>query len=268
MASAIERLPAELRCQILLSLDNIHDLSAMVHSSPIFHKQYVFDRKQILGKHLRATLGDRLFVTAYAVQLSVGLCQPQRLAAVGGMQQFMERYQELCLDAAAVLHECKLDDIVGMTSFYLSTIRPLLRTMPQQLIDSLRLEDEEPLEFGSLSATEALRITRAMYRFQLLCNFCGPDDAGDWRASRPPSIDPVDILGCLFDNLEPWEMEEVACIETFLYYRYQTVFDEIGHDDRHLDPRSIGEDGHMTHSFKGHGYQHCKLVPTYVACRS
>lgn len=53
----LETLPAEIRIQILLLL-NVEGLKSLVQPSPVYHNQYLLDRKRLLLNCLATTLGS------------------------------------------------------------------------------------------------------------------------------------------------------------------------------------------------------------------
>lgn len=65
----LESLPAELRHKILALVLDMEDLKALVLASPVFHQQYLLNRKAFLRRTLKAALGN-VFVDAYAVHTS------------------------------------------------------------------------------------------------------------------------------------------------------------------------------------------------------
>jgi hypothetical protein len=48
--ATLEKLPAELRGQILSYLVDLNDLRAVSHASPVLHQQYRLDRRRLLAQ--------------------------------------------------------------------------------------------------------------------------------------------------------------------------------------------------------------------------
>lgn len=228
-SSRLECLPAELRCQILSSFSNLDDLKSTAHASPVLYQQYRADRKIILDSVLRQTLGDKVFVDAYAVQKSLPLEGPAELPVNLGVQFFMMEYQKHYSGPSLISSECTVEDLIGMAAFYTSTIKPLLVSIPAMLLRNLN----RSLQLGSLSSTERTRITRALYRFQMWCNLYGTSDIA---AARDWPLDPFDMLMYFFEIFHPWEIEEISCIHTFFMEMYDRIFVDIRWD---LDSSSI-----------------------------
>jgi hypothetical protein len=214
----LETLPPELRCRILSALATLDDLKSAVRASPVLYQQYRADRKSILGSVLRHTLGDQVFVDAYAVQTSAPLVRPPYLAAHLAVQLCMTEYQTNRKNPSLVSRECVVGDLVGMAAFYTFTVKPLMEGgIPRLLLCNLKRE----AQLGFLSATERTRILRAMYRFQLWCNLYG---TGELATTRIWGVDPFDMLLYFFEVFEPWEAEEISCIHKIFMGIYHWVF--------------------------------------------
>jgi hypothetical protein len=72
-----------------------------------------------------------------------------------------------------------------------------------------------------LSKTESIRITRALYRFELSCLLLKRKRPFDsWDASEMTE-------DCFFNGYPPWELEEVVCIRDFLNKCYLKFISEI-----------------------------------------
>jgi hypothetical protein len=80
----------------------------------------------------------------------------------------------------------------------------------------------------SLSDTEEIRILRALYRFELCCNIFG--NGIPTPHYLPRRFEAVDILKNFICLYEPWEVEEIVCINAFAKDLYDLVFMEIAWD--------------------------------------
>lgn len=215
--SRLESLPAELRSQILSSLASLDDLKAAVQASPVLYQQYRADRKPILDRVLRTTLGEHVFVDAFAAQKSARFEPPPYLAAHLAAQLFMHTYQEHRAQPSLVANECTNTDVVGMASFYWSTVVPLMQEIPQRLLHHL----DPSLQPCGLSGVERERLLRALYRFQMWCNLYGTRPGA---AAGSKSVHPIEVLMYFFQVFEPWEIEEISCIHTLLMDMYDHIF--------------------------------------------
>jgi hypothetical protein len=221
----LEGLPAELRYQILECLDDLNDLKAVVHASPVLHHQYLSDRKRLLAHHLRAVLGDHVFFDACMVQKSPALHRPKVPLSSRVLDEFMSGYHKLPSALAMIEKVCTADDLADMVGFYLSVIRPLSDSLSLLLLHQLPGASEVP----PLSRMENVRIMRGLYRFELWCRLFGPGDKtlhldlDRWAMD----LNLKGILEHFFEVFEPWEIEEISCIHEFFWSACESAFDQI-----------------------------------------
>jgi hypothetical protein len=226
--ATLESMPAELRCEILAHLSDLEDLRALVLASPVFYQQYLLDRKALLGRVLKTTLGDYL-VDAYAVQTSAPLydssdynhpLQPEVI------RNYLNDYVALRTTASpdSILEECAEEDLLDMAGFYHGLARPLVLQFAALFYHALG----PSLAVGDLSPTEHMRFLRALYRFQLHCNLFGEGPGPGYRGVA--DIEPTEKLALFFCSFQPWEVEEMDCIYTLMIHKYDEVFDAIQWD--------------------------------------
>lgn len=240
----LESLPAELRHNIISLVLDIEDLKALVLASPVFHKQYLLDRKAFLRRALKAALGNVL-VDAYAVHTST-LLRKQQQQPGHSLHQLEESTVRLCMDNYVALRSVSPDqlfaaevaitedDLATMASFYCSLARPLVEQCAALFLRHL---DASPLRVGRLSRTERTRLLRALYRFQLYCNLFGVGPRG--YTERPP-LPMTEILPFFFCVFRPWEIEEIHCIYVIIREKYEAVFDAIRFDVARDNPAFDG----------------------------
>ncbi|KAK4234130.1 hypothetical protein C8A03DRAFT_38115 [Achaetomium macrosporum] len=206
--AALETLPAELRHQVLCSVSDIgiENLRALVRASPVFHQQYLLDRKVFLSRALKSSLGN-LLVDAYAVHTSV-FHEPGSAIEPDTLRVFMEEY--IALHSASpgqllanVITEA--EDLIGMAAFYFSVICPLVEQCA-----AIFLRNPSP----DLAAA-------------LCCNLLGEGPQG-WRQHL--DMPSQEILALIFAVFRPWEIEEIDCIYTLVQLKYDAVFDAIQSD--------------------------------------
>ncbi|KAL2019028.1 hypothetical protein VTK56DRAFT_10132 [Thermocarpiscus australiensis] len=237
----LESLPAELRHKILSLVLDIEDLKALVLASPVFHQQYLLDRKAFLRRALKATLGNAL-VDAYAVHTSALLHEQQQPGRA--LYQLEETTVRLLMDNYVALRSVSPDqllaevittedDLASMASFYCSVTRPLVEQCAALFLRHL----DASLRVGSLSRTERARLLRALCRFQLYCNLFGVGPRG--YCERPP-LPMSEILPFFFCVFRPWEIEEIHCIYVMMRETYEAVFDAIRSDVARDNPRFDG----------------------------
>ena len=236
----LESLPAELRHNILSLVLDIEDLKALVLASPVFHKQYLLDRKAFLRRALKATLGNAL-VDAYAVHTSALLHEQQPGDALYKLEGttvrlFMDNYVALrSVSPDQLLAEVSIteDDLATIASFYCSLTRPLVEQCATLFLRYL----DASLRVGSLSRTERARLLRALYRFQLYCNLFGVGPRGYCERPPLPISETLPFFFCVF---RPWEIEEIHCIYVMIRGKYEAVFDAIRSDVARDNPRFDG----------------------------
>ncbi|UPK92056.1 hypothetical protein LCI18_002991 [Fusarium solani-melongenae] len=223
----LECLPPEVRRYILSILD-LSNLSALVHASPTFHQQYLVDRRYLLCKSLEATIGC-LTVEAYAVH---------RLYAPRNTSDFLEWYSEKCSQRAVAITDDLTEGVAStIAGFYLRSVKPVVEDCARRMLDNLAKSagnnhgDQQKIQ---PSRTEMMRLTRAAYRFQLLCQLTSPE-----RTSRSSA---EENLLALLNIIEPWEIEELFAFYQFALDVYDKVFTDI-YWDLHPDNPKFDDQG-------------------------
>ncbi|KAK3381688.1 hypothetical protein B0H63DRAFT_450996 [Podospora didyma] len=180
--------------------------------------------------HLRKTLGDRVFVDAYAVQISAELCHPDnRPRPWQTVVQFIEAYEQLRLRPKTIDSKSRVENLAAVAQFYSSVISPLIRELPEVLLQNI---STSLLDSGrSLSRTERVRFLRALYCFELWSEIASDPDSSE-----------VEILAVFFGVFEPWEAEGVACIEHLINSNYKRLMGAVAWDLNEDNPR-CREDG-------------------------
>lgn len=233
----LENLPPEIRRQVLSILE-LKDLSALVHASPVFHQQYLLDRRSLLCKCLDTTLRS-VTIDAYTVYRS-GLADFSDTRTREGVTQFLKLYQDRRSSTRYSILTERLteDEAVDMVVFLSSVIKPLARHYTDWALSNLANETKGSQSRELLSRTEETRLMRALYRFQLCCNLFGK---GSHEPFRQPSFQSVDILKIFICIFEPWEVEEIACIYTFAKDKYDQIFRDIRWDVHEENPKFEGQ---------------------------
>ncbi|KAL2284823.1 hypothetical protein FJTKL_08652 [Diaporthe vaccinii] len=113
----------------------------------------------------------------------------------------------------------KIDDLSltvahKMAYFHLRVVEPLTERYARWALGALSSSPEA----APLTVTEKVRIQRAMYRLQTICNISIRDDQGIFEA--------LDAFG-------PWQAEEILYVHEFAKERYESVFAEcVWHRDQ------------------------------------
>ncbi|AEO55780.1 hypothetical protein MYCTH_2108373 [Thermothelomyces thermophilus ATCC 42464] len=149
-----------------------------------------------------------------------------------------------------------------MTVFHRTVARPLVLKCA-----ALFLQRFDPsLQPGSLPGTEQAHLLRGLYRFQLYCNLFGksPKPGGYYVVGR---LSAADILALFFVSFSPWEVEEIDCIYTMIWNKYNVVLDVVRYNlakksDRQLLRQGIVLNGLTLFSEVLEIYDHKVLVNT------
>ena len=150
---------------LLLALE-YEALQGLVHASPVYHEQYLLDRKYLLCACLETTLGSSTIHDACAVyQSRLDGIDPR--VDIEIIRQFLGSYQEKRSSASSrypslFLRSLPLDQIILMVGFDASIIKPLAQNYAGQMLESLAKHTKKPLSHGPLSKTEETRIVRGL----------------------------------------------------------------------------------------------------------
>ncbi|KID81869.1 hypothetical protein MGU_10780 [Metarhizium guizhouense ARSEF 977] len=236
--STLESLPPEVH-RLLLSMLGIDEMRALVSSSPVIHARYLVDRRYLLCRSLDNTLGC-VSIDALAVlrSSSADFAKSRTRENVTG---FLKLYQDQrgVTEQPLLPRDIGEDEAVGMVMFHNAIVQPLARYYLTWSLENLAREEGAVQSHEPPSRTEETRLMRAMYRFQLSCNLFG-------RGKYAPTLSPplgfessgiLQLFLCLF---EPWEVEEIACINTFATEKYDRVFSDIRWDVHEENPKFDG----------------------------
>lgn len=236
----LEKLPAELRLHVLSQLD-MESLKSLVHASPVYHAQYLMDRKQLLFKTLMTTLGG----AALDAQLAFhsGKQEFQDALSRETVERFLRSYETyrssspwhlphaMSGDGAAFDNFCLNDtftlaEVSSMVKFHSSVIKPLVQYFAEWALENMIQLPGAQSYSQPLSGTEKVRLFRALYRYQICCNLFG-SQLGELEATH---FDAEYILMQLETLFEPWENEEVVCITLFFESKSNTLATVIRRD--------------------------------------
>lgn len=105
-------------------------------------------------------------------------------------------------------------------------MEPLVRRYFEWTTSTLALRTKRPGPCEPLRTVEKVRIMRAFYRMQIMCNLFGVPNTED-DIGFTSAFDGLEILGLFLSFFEPWEIEEVNCVYAFVYSQYSLVFDHV-----------------------------------------
>lgn len=247
--SNLERLPAEVRRAILSVLD-LDCLNALICASPIFHQQYLLDRRLLLAKAINTTLGSAS-IDAHAVLIS----KSEACRTVDDSNEILQAWRVNVQKKASrhfVLSDAvNEDEAVSMASFYSRTIVPIAKHFACSALGKLKM-GETNFDEHALSTTEWQRLARAIYRFQLLCHVAYPPSS---RNTVPDNFRHV------FHTIEPWEVEELYSFYQFAEDIYDKIFDRIRDDLHPNHPRFADQERPPTPEGAFQFDNSCKSLP-------
>lgn len=226
----LENLPAELRIRILSDVPDLRTLRAVIHASPVYFAQYRSNRKSILAQALQAELGDELFVDVYAAFKSRSSKIGPRRGPNSNVTDFLTLYHGWRChgEERPTPHMFSLDDLRWMTWFYTRTVRPLAAHFVTWALDNSSARPAASIlsdtAHGNMSRIENTRIIRAFYRFEIFCHLFGGTqfESSAFLGSY--------IQQLFFSEFEPWEVEEICCIYSFVKEKYEQIIVEVKWD--------------------------------------
>lgn len=230
-AKCIEGLPVEIQRQIMLCIPSLASLGAITRASPVFYSLFQSEPKNFIANCLILGLGDAFLDASTAQAAMQDDFQRQRADAMrdhrelGVVWPFLESYRKRVaeLPCNAWIHSISLPEAVQMARFHTSTVEPLVEQYASWALGNIGT----PVAPAALSRTETMRIQRAMYRFQIVCNVFGNRIKHDSLSSHR-----AQSLGCLrfLSGYEPWEIEEILCINAFFQEQYEGKLAETSYD--------------------------------------
>jgi hypothetical protein len=231
----LEKLPPETRRHILY-VSGFEELRTLIHASPVFHQQYLLDRRSLLLKFLETMMGNATVDACAAYQ--TGWADDEDLCTEDEVAHFLESYQigRFSTQQPNVNTTLTEDQSACIIAFHLSVVKPLVRHYTGWTLANLTDTTEDPKSHKPLSKMEEKRLLRAFYRFQLCCNLFGKGRQRTLQGYRL-DFDSLDILRIFFCLFEPWEVEEIACIYTFAKEKYSQIFHGIRWDVHQENPK-------------------------------
>lgn len=227
----IESLPVEIQRQIMFCLPSLASLGAIIRASPIFYSLFQSEPKNFIANCLILGLGDAFLDASTAQAAMQDDFQRQRCDAMKMrrestivwpfLESYLKKVQELPCNAW--IHSISLPEAVQMATFHTSTVEPLVEQYASWALGNIGTSAQST----TLSSTERMRIQRAMYRFQILCDVFGNKLKHDnLSANRPRNLRCLRFLS----RYEPWEIEEILCINTFFQEKYEQRLSEVSDD--------------------------------------
>jgi len=214
----LDTIPTDIR-RYLLSFLDLEQLSALVHASPVYHAQYREDRNYLLTKSVEATAADAFTICQF---------QSQRTDFVQDVPGFLRSYSGAKARRYLSLQgKLGLDTVIGMAQFYFNVVKPLADYYASWALEHLAQEtghaDAISPQGHKLTATERLRVTQAIYRFQLLCDIVTPRGLTSYSQKEANAQ-------ALLDILNPWQVEQTLAFFEFAKGRYAKLVEDVRWD--------------------------------------
>lgn len=207
-------------------------LKPLVRTSPVYHQQYLLDRERLLFGCLERALGSSTIDACAAYES--GLFDFAKTRNHEKINQFLGSYKgHRC--PSHYLKSFTFDQIISMARFH-SVVGDIARNYASWALANLA-EITAQHSHGSLSRTEEARIVRGLYRFELYCNLYGSSNHKT-NSHLPLDFEGWEVLRMFMSNYKPWEVEEIACIYTFVNVKFNQIFDNI-YSDVHPDNPSF-----------------------------
>lgn len=249
--TTLENLPPELRTQVLCSIGDLRTLKSLVRSSPTYHEQYRLDRDKILRSCLETEL-DGFYIDAFATFKS-RVCKLGKERTNEVITTFLGSYRQWLSGSydslAAASNAMSMDGsyLRWLSLFHQSTILPLTEYFCHWASTNLlraaaaassgnEVKDEpaatQKMDLSLISNSERIRIMRALYRCETYCHLFGRNKGHRWGFYRD-----VEVTELFFTIFQPWEAEEIGCIELFIRTKYTQVFNKVQADLHPKSPR-------------------------------
>ncbi|ROV98074.1 hypothetical protein VMCG_07011 [Cytospora schulzeri] len=246
----LENIPPELRFQILSSAD-LPTLKSLVRASPTYHTQYKTDRDFILQSCLEAEL-DGFHVDAYATLKSRVRNLGQRRSDEN-ITEFLGTYRRWVSgpDPDVNIRLTSPGEVRWLSAFHLSVVLPLAGQFCEWTLANLRRaavssaqgisEESQAVTTGGLfmlNKSERIRVLRALYRYETYYHLFGRN-----KGRRIGWFRHSEITEVFFNIMEPWEAEELGCIDSFIRKRYTDIFNQVKADLHPDHPSFDGKRG-------------------------
>ncbi|KAF9765755.1 hypothetical protein IL306_001895 [Fusarium sp. DS 682] len=225
--SLFESFPLDILHHVLLAVDSTADLSSLIRASPTIYQHYVQHRTFWLRNCFELELGPSI-VDAFTVHLC-NTTEFRTKRTKDNILRFIETYRsqrrQYYTPQSVLLDK---EQIIPVVAFHSKTVKPLA----SQFVTWTQSHHASLSSPAQLSTTEARRILRAFYRYQLFCNLFGL--VGQ---SRQGICTSEERLEWFLDIFEPWEIEEILCVNAFVEDKYKQVLREVTWDFHPDNPR-------------------------------
>ncbi|KAI0478250.1 hypothetical protein F4859DRAFT_521094 [Xylaria cf. heliscus] len=227
--SRLENLPPELRLLVLLSMPDLLTLRALVRASRVLYVQYQHYRDTVLRACLSHEM-DGFLVDAYVTAMyRVRNLRPRTNETI---TDYLNTYRRW-LSSSTPFPDMKLiapDCIRWMATYHISVVLPLARLYSNWALTKLKKATlPSTSQQGAIAATEVIGVLNEEIEgpaAQPITTFLAKT-----KANARVHFLPMRFMrySSVF-SFNPWESEAIGCIEIFVRFRYDDIFDQVKRD--------------------------------------
>jgi hypothetical protein len=221
----LEDLSVELKVNILESISDITSLHALVRASPHFHKVYYHRRKFILWRvlfnqfeHYDPVILSEALAAHQASQITWDDSCQRRNDLMEFLAGYKNRLQTSIIPTRGNL---EADTLAAIARRQL-LMNQLASQFARSRLSFDPVTGEKVEAYEPLSHTEAVRIQRALYRYELFSSIFPPNPWRDHRFLSDP-LDAQEKAHHLLSLYQPWEVEEMVCVHDYLMDVYRQI---------------------------------------------
>lgn len=234
--ASLEGLPEELKIIILESQNTLASLQALVQSAPSYYNVYTIYSQRILATVIYNELGSANLLEYWYITEAKKI-KRNGITWWREIQNFLISYEvDRILGATPLafsgLLAMDLKDLVKIAEFQ-HNVSYLAEQFSRSALNS------HPTTRGSeghvsLSIIETHRLNRAIYRYELFCALFGSRKGEEWLRvwTLLADLDDLDfdaemdtadekVSSVFLTTFDPWEVEELACIQDFIFEFYE-----------------------------------------------
>ena len=246
-----DRLSSELITPILLELPTTQDLYSLIRASPKAFQVFLASKETILVSLMHQVIRPATFIDALAAVQASQLKDlgPDRRAVLLFLRKYENKRQKAFeqdgqhYSLATAIALCQLyrstqyfiKDLTSRSNFYLRRCRD---TVTIQTVYGFDLAEDDGFglegsqgehvvdrddQYDPLSCEEESRLQRAFYRYELYTQIFGSNM--EYMGEKLWEL-PLDSHFFL-DNYQHWEIEELRCVDNYLWSRLSNTFDRI-----------------------------------------
>ena len=247
-----DRLSSELITPILLELPTTQALYSLIRASPKAFQVFLASKEKILVSLMHRVIRPAALIDALAAVQASQLKDlgPDRKAVLLFVRKYENKRQKAFeqdgqrYSLATAIALCQLyqstqhfiKDLTSRSNFYLRRCRDTVTIqtgygfdIPEEDgSDSLWRSQEEHVvdrddQYEPLSCKEESRLQRAFYRYEIYTQIFGSNM--EYKGEKLWEL-PLDSHFFL-DNYQHWEVEELRCVDNYLWSRLSNSFDRI-----------------------------------------